>query len=68
MNLTFVMAVPAKGWTKACAYCGVGITDGQENVEVEPKWQTVAGSSFLFRRVSISNAACSSWMKVKRPA
>lgn len=51
MNLDFVMAVPAKGWIQARAYCGVGITDGQENVEVESKWDTLDGSSFLFRRV-----------------
>ncbi|SLM44217.1 hypothetical protein NSND_61650 [Nitrospira sp. ND1] len=51
MNLNFVMAVPAKGWTQACAFCGVAISDGQENVEVESKWDTLDGSSFLFRRV-----------------
>lgn len=51
MDLNFVIAIPAKGWTQACAYCGVGITDGQENVEVEPKWNILDGSSFHFRRV-----------------
>lgn len=51
MNLDFVMAVPAKGWTQACAYCGAELSDGQENIKVEPQWQTVDGSSFLFRRV-----------------
>jgi len=51
MDLNFVMAIPAKDWTQACAFCGVAIADGQENVEVESKWNTYDGSSFLFRRV-----------------
>lgn len=51
MDLNFVMAVPAKGWTQARAYCGDMITDGQNEVNVESKWEDVNGSAFLFRRV-----------------
>ena len=51
MNPDFVMSVPAKGWTQAYAFCGVQIVDGQESIEIESKWNTLDGSSFLFRRV-----------------
>jgi hypothetical protein len=51
MALNFVMAVPATGWTQACAHCGQLITDGQPDMEVESKWEDVNGASLLFRRV-----------------
>lgn len=35
MDLNFVLAVPAKGWTQQCALCGAQINDGDEEVEVE---------------------------------
>ncbi len=51
MDLNFALAVPAKGWTQQCALCGVQITDGDGEIDVETQWQDLDGSSWLFRRV-----------------
>ncbi len=39
MNLEFVPALPAKGWSQQCALCGTGIKDGDSEIDVELQWQ-----------------------------
>lgn len=51
MDLNFVLALPATGWTQQCALCGGQIKDGDEEIEVETQWEDIGGSSWLFRRV-----------------
>ena len=36
MDLKFVLAVPAEGWTQQCALCGAQIKDRDEETEVSP--------------------------------
>lgn len=50
-DLHFKLAVPTKGWTQGCAFCGIVVADGQKGTEIETKWADLGGTSFLFRRV-----------------
>lgn len=51
MDLRFILAVPATGWTQPCASCGKQIRDGSDGIEVELKWEDLKESSLRFRRV-----------------